>query len=106
LMLNRLVGALLGCACGVLAVGSPANAATYSIDSVTTYDLNTVTLTGTGYNGVHYNETEYSTPIGLHVVGTPSAQTLWVFCVEAQAAYQATAQNATAITGVQVRQST
>ncbi len=80
LLLNRVVATLLGCA--VLAVGSAANATPYSIDSVTTYDLNQVTLTGIGYNGVHYNETEYSTPIGLHVVGTPSNQYLWVFCVD------------------------
>lgn len=82
LTLKRIAAALLGCACGVLVAGSAANATTYTIDSVTVYDWNTVTLSGTGYNGVHYNETEYSTPIGLHVKNTPASQYLWVFCVD------------------------
>jgi hypothetical protein len=79
--LNQVAVALLG-ACAILATTSVARATTYSIDSVSAYDLNTVTLTGTGYNNVTYNETEFSTPIGLHVAGTPSNQTLWVFCVD------------------------
>lgn len=77
----RQLATLLG-ACGVLASGSVANATTYTIDSVSVYDWNQVTLSGTGYNGVKYNETEFSTPIGLHVASTPANQYLWVFCVD------------------------
>jgi hypothetical protein len=77
---------LLGCACGGLAASSVANATTYTVDSVTTYSsLGSgiqVSLTGTGYNGITYNLTEYSTAIGLHVQNTPASQSLWVFCVD------------------------
>jgi hypothetical protein len=80
--LKQLALAVLGCGCSILATGSVARATTYTIDSVSAYDWNTVTLSGTGYNNVTFNETEYSTPIGLHVVGTPANQYLWVFCVD------------------------
>ena len=80
--LNKLAVTVLGCVCSILAGSSAARATTYTIDSVGVYDLNTVTLSGTGYNNVTYNETEYSTPIGLHVAGTPADQNLWVFCVD------------------------
>ena len=49
----RQLATLLGCACGVLAAGSVANATTYTVDSVSVYDWNQVTLSGTGYNGVN-----------------------------------------------------
>jgi hypothetical protein len=80
--LKQLAVAALGCACSILATGSVARATTYTIDSVSAYDWNAVTLSGTAYNNVTFNETEYSTPIGLHVVGTPANQYLWVFCVD------------------------
>jgi hypothetical protein len=80
--LKQLAVAVVGCACSIFATGSVARATTYSIDSVTAYDWNTVTLSGIGYNNVAFNETEYSTPIGLHVAGTPTNQYLWVFCVD------------------------
>jgi hypothetical protein len=79
---KRFAATLLGCAWGVLAAGSVANATTYTIDSVSVYDWNTVSLSGTGYNGVTYSGTEYSTAIGLHVASTPASQYLWVFCVD------------------------
>ena len=78
----RQLAAILGCACLILATVSAARATSYTIDSVAAYDWNTVTLSGTGYNNVTFSETEYSTPIGLHVVGTPTNQYLWVFCVD------------------------
>lgn len=72
--------ALLG-SMGAIPAGV-AGATTYTIDSVSIYDNNIVTLNGTTHGVVFNNVNEISTAIGLHVASTPTNQFLWVFCVD------------------------
>ena len=81
---KRFAATLLGCAWGVLAAGSAANATTYTINSVSTYSSLTssivVNLSGhLAANGQSFNANEYSTAISLHETNGSS---IWVFCVD------------------------
>ena len=78
--------ALLGCASCILIASSSANATTYTVDSITTQNVDeTVTLGGTLYGGS--TETTTAGPYLLQASqtnGSPNnpATNIWVFCVD------------------------
>jgi hypothetical protein len=80
---KRLTSALLGCACGVLAASSAANAGTFTASATALYDTVAVTISGTTdpTQGSITIPTEnvYSTPIQLTTTGGSS---FWVYCVD------------------------
>jgi PEP-CTERM motif len=80
---KRLTSALLGCACGVLAASSAANASTFTASATALYDNVVVTISGTTgpTQGLTTIPTQnvYSTPIQLTTTGGSS---FWVFCVD------------------------
>jgi hypothetical protein len=80
---KRLASALLGCACGVLAASSAANAGTFTASATALYDTVAVNISGTtgptqGLTTIPA-ENVYSTPIQLTTTGGSS---FWVFCVD------------------------
>jgi PEP-CTERM motif len=80
---KRFAAALLGCAGGVLAAGSAANASTFTASATALYDNVVVTISGITnplQGGTPFGpEQVYSTPIQLTTTGGHS---FWVFCVD------------------------
>lgn len=82
---QRIAAGLFGCCLAILATSSEANATTYSVSSVSVYDWNVVTISGTTNGYTFNNEAVYATPIDLHVTkvdGVPTTANLWVYCVD------------------------
>jgi hypothetical protein len=80
------IAALLGCVSSILIASSSANATTYTVNSITTQNVDeTVTLGGTLYGGS--TETTTAGPYLLQAIqtnGTPNnpATNIWVYCVD------------------------
>lgn len=84
-MRKSFITAVFSCAGLILAAGARANATTYSVSSVSVYDWNEVTISGTTNGYTFNNEAVYATPIDLHVTkvnGIPETTNLWVYCVD------------------------
>ena len=84
LISKRFTATLLGCACGVLAAGSVANASSITVDSVGTYSSlsSSIQVDLSGHlaaNGQLFSATDYATAISLHETNGSS---IWVFCVD------------------------